>query len=148
LDTLRLDLFGEAGDQVPDTAEYMGFWRRVGARAIDTAFHWLITFVVVFVVGVHLFIRQEISGTPAAPSIELMGQRTFAAIAFSLLGSVMYGAIAEGFHGSTLGKRLLGMVVLHPFRDVRMDTRWVLIRNSARNAVAQFKEMERRYQVT
>jgi uncharacterized RDD family membrane protein YckC len=81
------------------------------ARIIDLALHYLISICSGFLVGI-LAVVAVLLHTPFRV---LMAHRTpgrIALFAFSMLGSVAFEAICEGFHGSTPGKLLLSMVVV------------------------------------
>jgi uncharacterized RDD family membrane protein YckC len=128
-DTLRLNLNTQVDDEPPDTAQYVGFWPRAAARVIDTVLHWLLAFVVGFASAVYFLVLQKVTGRPAAPSLQLMRKTTFTGLLLSFLGFTLYGSILEGLHGSTVGKRLLGMVVLResktPCDLFRAAGRWL-----------------------
>lgn len=111
-DTLRLNLNAEDIQEIPDTAEYARFWRRAAARLIDAAVHWLLGFIAAFGTAVYFVVMERLTGNSSAVSLRNMRRMTFTGLALVLLAYILYGAISEGLHGSTLGKRLLGMVVL------------------------------------
>jgi uncharacterized RDD family membrane protein YckC len=112
MDTLSLNLCKEGPEEPADSAEYVGFWRRAAARGIDTVLHWVVSLVVAFGIGSYFGVVERLTGRSAAAAIQPMQRVTFTALALSLLGFAIYGTIAEGLHGSTLGKQLLGVVVL------------------------------------
>ncbi len=96
----------------PGTLPGVSFWPRALARIIDLAIHYLISICSGFLVGFLLAVVAILLHTSFR---DLMAHRTpgrIALFAFSLLGSVAFEAICEGFHGSTPGKLLLSMVVV------------------------------------
>ena len=109
MDTLRLDLSADSAPMPVDTLEYVGFRRRLGAKAIDMAIHWLVAWVFAFGFGIFVFVAER--GAPDS-ALARMQETTGLGLLLGVLAFITYGAIAEGFHGSTVGKRLLGMVVL------------------------------------
>jgi uncharacterized RDD family membrane protein YckC len=96
----------------PGALPGVSFWPRVGARVVDFLLHYLIAFCGGFLVGIMLAI---VAGLQHVSVRALLAHRTPGRIApfvFALLGSIALEAICEGFHGSTLGKLLLSMVVV------------------------------------
>lgn len=90
----------------------IGFGHRAAARVIDTVVHFFlggvagstVNFVAGFLVG---------SGLVAAERIDaLRPPATWIAFLVGMTGSMLYQVILEGWHGSSLGKLLLGLVVL------------------------------------
>lgn len=89
------------------------FWPRVGARVIDHLLHLLIgctagvaaTFFVALVAGFH----DESPEALLAP----LQESSWLDWVFGTLGYLAFTTVCEGFHGSTLGKRVLGFVVLN-----------------------------------
>src|SRR5208283_4923755 len=88
----------------------VGFWPRVAARVIDLVAHYLvgsftgILFMVMLVVA---------SGGRVSPLVVGKLHHTgITGFAFALLGAFAYQVIFTTVHGSTLGKLVLGMVVV------------------------------------
>lgn len=99
---------GYAG--LPEAIEGVGFWPRVAARIIDLLVHYFVTMCAGVLFGILLAIAAAVAGQPF-PASKLSGTGV-ALFVCSLLGSVAYHTICEGLHGSTLGKRVLSMVVV------------------------------------
>ena len=85
--------------------EYGGFGVRFGARLLDLLYNSIGVFVFAFVGGL---IGFALHGMPVAGG---HFARTFV---FSLSGTLLCEAIAEGLGGSTLGKMTLGLRVVRP----------------------------------
>ena len=101
---------GYAGE--PGRIQGVGFWPRVGARVIDLIVHYLIALLAGFLFGIIVVVAARTAGQPPAMLFAKRGQQGLAVYLFALLGSVAYETICEGWHGSTLGKLLLSMVVV------------------------------------
>ncbi len=103
---------GYAGaTRAPTIPDGVGFWPRVGARFIDTLVHTAVAIVVV------MLMRSVMGSAPAPPGgLDTLAGRLAGASPLSFLvgylGFVAYHTICEGRHGSSLGKFLLGMVVV------------------------------------
>ncbi|MGA2202101.1 MAG: RDD family protein [Terriglobales bacterium] len=96
----------------PGSLPGVSFWPRVAACGIDLTVHYFIGFCGGFLVGIMLAIVAALQHTSVRV---LLAHRTPGGIAlftFALLGSIVFEAICEGFHGSTPGKLLLSMVVV------------------------------------
>ena len=91
--------------------EYISFWPRVGARLIDLVVIYALAMVVGFAIGMGVGIRAGLNGTAPGPDLARMGETTFAGVVSSILAGVAYYAVAEGLHGSTVGKKVLGFTV-------------------------------------
>jgi uncharacterized RDD family membrane protein YckC len=91
---------------------YVGFNRRLGARLLDTAIHFGVALASGVLAALVVVVASAISGASPDAAIAKMGSNGVASFLLSLLGSILYGSICEGVHGSTAGKYLLGMVVL------------------------------------
>ena len=92
--------------------EYVGFGKRAGARIIDLVVHYAVGITSGLVAAIIVGIAGLVSGTDVEPLLAKMGTTGGVAILLSLLGSVLYDVIMEGLHGSTIGKMILGLVVL------------------------------------
>ncbi len=90
----------------------VGFWPRAGARIIDTILHTLVGIVAGLAFGIMLGIATALTGSDPAPLIQKAGTSPILAFLAGITGHVAYHTICEGLHGSTLGKMLLGQVVL------------------------------------
>jgi uncharacterized RDD family membrane protein YckC len=89
-----------------------GFWIRALARVIDIGLHYVATFAALLPVIITIGIYSSITSKDSNRMIQGLDGFSFVAIAFSLIGAVSAHAICEGFHGSTLGKRICGLVVV------------------------------------
>jgi uncharacterized RDD family membrane protein YckC len=96
----------------PGTLPGVSFWPRVGARVIDMALHYFIAICGGFLFGILLAIVAGLRHTSVRVLLAHRTSGRIALYAFALLGSVVFEAICEGFHGSTPGKLLLSMVVV------------------------------------
>jgi uncharacterized RDD family membrane protein YckC len=97
----------EAGER-----EGAGFGIRALARAIDAVVHLLVgTAVGVFVV-VLVAISGALRGDGAETELARLSVNTPLGYVAALLGSLAMHTLAEGIHGSTLGKRLCGLTVV------------------------------------
>jgi uncharacterized RDD family membrane protein YckC len=95
----------------PGVLAGVSFWPRAGARIIDLIVHNCIALCSGFLVGILLGIVAALRHIPVRL---LVGHKPsgIALFAFALLGTVVFEAICEGFHGSTPGKLLFSMVVI------------------------------------
>jgi uncharacterized RDD family membrane protein YckC len=89
----------------------VSFWPRAGARVIDVIIHNVIALCSGFLVGILLAIVAALRHIPLAMLIG-PNETGIAVIVFGLLGTIVFEAICEGFHGSTPGKLMLSMVVI------------------------------------
>jgi uncharacterized RDD family membrane protein YckC len=88
------------------------FWPRVGARVIDTIVHYIVAVSSGFVFGVMLAIVASLQHNPRALTIARRPDGQLTLVLFSLLGMIALETVCEGLHGSTLGKLILGFVVV------------------------------------
>jgi uncharacterized RDD family membrane protein YckC len=102
---------GTEATAVADPLEYVGFRRRLGARLIDLLVHYIAVFVVAFLLAIAAAIQEGATGRPAAAVIQALDRPTYG-VFLAIFGSWVYHAVMEGLHGSTIGKRMLGIVVL------------------------------------
>jgi uncharacterized RDD family membrane protein YckC len=95
---------------LPGSIPGVGFWPRVCARLIDIVVH----IVVSFFAGIFFTILLAIAAGGHIPPLILLKLKhtTLLSFVLALLGSVVYHTLCEGIHGSSLGKRLLSMVVV------------------------------------
>jgi uncharacterized RDD family membrane protein YckC len=91
--------------------EYVGFRRRAAARLLDLLFHYAIGIVAGVTIAILAYFVQGLTGRPAQPILDVLGKGPLGFLT-ALLGGILFDAIMEGFHGSTLGKRLVGITVL------------------------------------
>lgn len=94
----------------PGGIEGVGFWPRTAARVIDLLVHVIVSFSAGMIFTILLVIAA--GGHPDPLLISRLTATTFASFVLALLGSIAYHTICEGLHGSTLGKRMLSMVVV------------------------------------
>ena len=92
--------------------DYVGFGKRAGAHIIDTIIHFGVGLVSGIFAGIVVAIYAAATSTPVEPMLAKMQGTGAAAFALGLFGSVLYHSIMEGLHGSSIGKMLLGIVVL------------------------------------
>ncbi len=92
--------------------EGVSFWPRAAARVIDMIVHYVIAMCCGFMLGVMVATVAALQHNPRALLFMRRPGSTFAIFVFSLLGSVALETVCEGFHGSTPGKMILGMVVV------------------------------------
>ncbi|HZQ90412.1 MAG TPA: RDD family protein [Terriglobales bacterium] len=96
----------------PGDLEGVGFWPRVGARLIDTFVLACVSSMTAFVFTVVAVAAAAANHQSATAVGQKLGTVSFTGLGFGLLGDIAYHTICEGLHGSTVGKRLLGMVVV------------------------------------
>src|SRR5260370_13675660 len=96
----------------PGTLPGVSFWPRVGARVIDLVVHNLIALFSGLLIGILLAIVAGLRHIAVQPLIARTKPNGITVFAFGLLGTIVFEAICEGFHGSTPGKLLLSMVVV------------------------------------
>jgi uncharacterized RDD family membrane protein YckC len=86
------------------------FWPRVGARLIDMAIHYIVSFLSGILFVIMLVVA---SGGHASPVMLAKLQHTgVIGFFFALLGSFAYQVVFTSLHGSTVGKIALSMVVV------------------------------------
>jgi uncharacterized RDD family membrane protein YckC len=88
----------------------VSFWPRAAARVIDLLLHIFLSSVIGFMVGIAVAIAA--AGHPRPEVIARFRENTLVGFLLAGLGSIAYEAVCEGVHGSTLGKRMLSMVVV------------------------------------
>ncbi|HUR80735.1 MAG TPA: RDD family protein [Thermoanaerobaculia bacterium] len=115
MEIASLNLSADAAPPTPYahlTLDYVGFGKRCGARIIDFVVHFGVALVSGFTAGILVLIYAMATHTSAEPLLAKMGSTGVLAFILSLFGSVLYDSIMEGLHGSTIGKLMLGIVVL------------------------------------
>jgi uncharacterized RDD family membrane protein YckC len=90
--------------------EGVTFWPRVAARVIDLIVHYFSTYAAGLLFGTMMVIAS--GGHVPRAIIIRMRHPGVTGFVFALLGSLAYHVIFTSIHGSTLGKRLLSMVVV------------------------------------
>ena len=91
----------------------VGFGKRAAARIIDIVVHLGVGLFAGVVVGIILAIGAAITGTDVQPMLDRMSKEGLASNLVAILGMLVYFTICEGLHGSSVGKLLLGLVVLN-----------------------------------
>src|SRR4051812_28898550 len=111
-----------------------GVVRRVLARILDTVFHFII-----LMFSSALFIIVVLAAALTDQSAQAMLQRaaefTPSTYILSFTGFIIYHALCEGLHGSSLGKLMLGLAV------VREDGRPCTLRPALVRSVMYFMDM-------
>lgn len=90
----------------------IGFWPRAGARIIDLIVHYVIYIAGAFLFGIMLGIVAVANHVPIEQYTRKMGELTASGFLLALLGSVLYETIMEAGAGATLGKLMIGAVVV------------------------------------
>ncbi len=90
----------------------VSFWPRAAARVIDTVIHYVIAACCGFVFALILAITAYLQHNSRALLLARRPGGGLLLLLFGLLGTVALETVCEGFHGSTLGKLLLGLVVV------------------------------------
>lgn len=88
------------------------FWPRAAARVIDFIVHYLIVTCSGFFTGILIAIAAAIQHNPAALRGLRGSSNSISLFMAALLGSIFLEAVCEGFHGSTPGKLISGLVVV------------------------------------
>ena len=113
-ESIRLSALDAYAGQ-PGTLPGVNFWPRVAARVIDLIVHYFIAISSGVFFGVLVGIAAALQHRHAP--FAHRQPNGIALFVMALLGSVALEAICEGFHGSTLGKLLLGMTVVQEDRS-------------------------------
>lgn len=105
----------EGPGQFSAPSEGAGFWIRALARIIDTVFLYIVAFTVSFILGILIILVALVAGMSDS-EIDVIIQSTGAlsplSYILSLVASIAYFSTLEFMHGSTLGKRICGLVVV------------------------------------
>lgn len=96
----------------PGALAGVSFWPRAAARVIDTIVHYAVAISSGFVFGLMLAIVAGLQHNPRVLAIASRPGGQLTLVFFSLLGMIALETVCEGLHGSTLGKLLLGFVVV------------------------------------
>ena len=92
-----------------ETAEYAPLGHRLAARIVDVAVHY----GVIFYTAICLSMAAAVVAPHQVDAIVAkLGENTFFGIVLAVLGSVLYHTCMEGMHGSSIGKRLVGLTVV------------------------------------
>jgi uncharacterized RDD family membrane protein YckC len=89
-----------------------GFWIRALARIIDTAIHTALSFVTGLGAGLIVILASVVHGTSPDPVIAKLSTTTIHTFLASIVGMITLHTVAEGLHGSTIGKRICGLTVV------------------------------------
>jgi uncharacterized RDD family membrane protein YckC len=108
-DSLVLPSSGASLDPQPD---YIGFWPRCVARLVDTILHNIVVAAAILVASAIAGIVATAHGRDIGLLLARTQKSSLPAMLMALLGQFVYHSISEGLHGSTVGKRLLGLVTL------------------------------------
>jgi uncharacterized RDD family membrane protein YckC len=92
--------------------ERVGFGRRALARAIDLAVHYGVAFFVTLVAVIVVSLGAALRAEPASEALARLSSTTPLTYLAAILGSLVMHTLAEGLHGSTLGKRICGILVV------------------------------------
>jgi uncharacterized RDD family membrane protein YckC len=91
------------------------FWIRAGAQLIDTLIHWAVwSFVAPVVLGFGLGIYARVSHVELGALAQKASSGGWYGYVAAGLGFAFYHTVMEAMCGATLGKRLLGLVVVTP----------------------------------
>ena len=93
--------------------EGVGFGRRALARGIDVAVHYFVGTVVGVMTGILVAIGAAVRGVQADDTFAMMSTTPLIGFIAALLGATAMHILAEWLHGSTIGKRLCGITVIH-----------------------------------
>lgn len=97
----------------PPALEGVGFGRRALARAIDFVVHSLVGIVVAVMTGLLVMIGAAFRGVEPDQTLELISADSSISFVAALVGATAMHVLAEWLHGSTIGKRLCGITVIH-----------------------------------
>lgn len=89
-----------------------GFGIRALARTIDTVVHVAVGAAVGVAVVVLVAVSAALRGQAADAELARLSVNTPLGFAAAIVGSLAMHTLAEGLHGSTLGKRLCGLTVV------------------------------------
>jgi uncharacterized RDD family membrane protein YckC len=96
------------------TEEFLGvgFWIRAGGRLIDLVPHYILWFAATFAFAIGLGLYAAITHAAVDPLVQKLTTSRWYDYLASGFGSVVYFAVMERMCGATVGKRLLGLVVI------------------------------------
>jgi uncharacterized RDD family membrane protein YckC len=103
---------GSLGGYAAEQSGLVGvsFWPRAAARLIDLVVHFAVRYGTGYLFGLMLLVAS--GGHVPRLIIFKLRHPGLTGFAFTLLGAVAYHVIFTAVHGSTLGKRVLSMVVV------------------------------------
>jgi uncharacterized RDD family membrane protein YckC len=105
-------LMDEADASEAGAREGAGFGIRALARAIDAVVHLLVGAAVGVFTVLLVVVTGALRGQPADAELARLSVNTPLGYLAAFVGSVAMHTLAEGLHGSTLGKRLCGLTVI------------------------------------
>jgi uncharacterized RDD family membrane protein YckC len=91
--------------------EYVDFAPRVLARVIDIAFVNALGFAGVLAASFGIGVVVTLAGRPVGPVAERLAGQSLGMWAVALVAAAVFETVAEGMHGSTPGKMILGLTV-------------------------------------
>lgn len=95
-----------------NTPEGVRFWPRALARIIDSVVHIVTSLIVGIGIGIMIAVIAMSTGGNLPAILAKFQQFTFSGLLLSLAGSISYHTLCEGLHGSSLGKLIMGQVVM------------------------------------
>ena len=108
-----LRIFDDPADrQEAPVREGAGFWIRALARVLDTMAHLAVGVIVGLVAAIAVAIGDALQGVGPDPSMATLSPSTPLALVAGIVGHLSMHTVCEGFHGSTLGKRICGLTVV------------------------------------
>jgi uncharacterized RDD family membrane protein YckC len=107
-----LELEPEVVSEPAVPLEPVKFGRRVCARLLDVGVHLAMRAVAGVVVGIMTGIIAALRGIPFETLWPQAQPISWISWTSGIVGSMLYQVVASGWHGSSLGKLLLGIVVL------------------------------------
>jgi len=106
-------ILSPVGESNETQAQYAGFVIRAGARLTDVVFLYVVGFVAAIVTVFLLAIGEAITGNQLVARLSQAGVLSWWNVVLGMLSVCGYHTICEGFHGSTLGKLVFGLVTLN-----------------------------------
>jgi uncharacterized RDD family membrane protein YckC len=103
---------GNSLGAAPEGFVGIGFWVRAGGRLIDLVALYILWFAATFTFALGLGLYAGTTHAAVAPLAHKLGTSRWYDYLASGLGSVVYFAVMERMCGATVGKRLLGLVVI------------------------------------
>lgn len=92
--------------------QYVGWGRRAVARFVDLVFINVFVLISSMIFGVFLALVDTIFGSDYTMQLQFIETGLIESVIYGFLGMTLYTSVCEGFHGSTLGKMIFGIVVL------------------------------------
>ena len=111
---------GESPEEIPalgpqpqeQQLEGVGFGRRAVARGIDLLVHYGVATIASFLAAILLIVGAKLQGNSADYALAKLQHPPPLSFLAALLGACLMHTLSEGLDGSTLGKRLCGIVVI------------------------------------